>query len=290
MGRTRTEIKTEMTSSFMGNASLANAYGFALGANFNDEFSLVSVENILFEIVAYAVFLHELIFDNHKKEVDNALYNQKSGRLPWYRSKALAFQYGFDLLTDSDEFDNDGATDEQIETSKIIKYAAVNESDDESRVIIKIAGETDEELAPITDQQRESFGAYFNEIRYAGVKLTIINYLPDLLFPNLTIYRDPLVLDANGGSILYPGTYPVKDAIEEYMRELPFDGAFVLAHFVDKLQQVDGVLIPVVNSMESSWIDPFVNDYGQPVGIAVKQIPESGYFKVDNYDSITYVV
>jgi len=289
MARTRAQIKTEMTTQFMANVTLADAYGFVAGANFNDEFSLVSLENILFEIVAYAVFLHELIFDQHKTEVNDALYNQKSGRLPWYRSKALAFQYGFDLLPDSDEFDNAAATEEQIEASKIIKYSAVNESEDESRVIIKIAGETAGELAPISIPQREAFDAYFEEIRYAGVKLTTINYLPDLLFINLTIYRDPLVLDANGMSIL-TGNYPVNEAIEEYMRELPFNGEFVIAHFIDKLQTVEGVNIPVANSIESAWIDPVIDDYGAPVGVAVKKIPESGYFKVNSFDNITYVV
>ena len=289
MARTRAEIKTDMTTQFMANITLADAYGFPAGSNFSEHFSLVSIENILFDIVAYAIFLFELILDTHKKEVDEALYNQKSGRLPWYRDKALAFQYGFDLITDSDEFDNSGATEEQIADSKIIKYSAVNESDDESRVIIKIAGETDGELSPITGPQREAFAEYFQEIRYAGVKLTIINYLPDLLFPNLTIYRDPLVLDTNGMSILN-GNYPVNEAIQEYMRELPFNGEFVIAHFIDKLQQVDGVLIPVANNIESSWIDPELDAYGDPISIAVKRLPESGYFKVDNFDNINYVV
>lgn len=278
-----------MTASFMANPTLADAYGFPAASPFTEHFSLVSLENILFEIVSYAIYMHELIFDQHKAEVDGALYNQKSGRLPWYRQKALDFQYGFDLLEDSDEFDNADATAEEIETSKIIKYAAVNESEDESRVIIKIAGETDGELAPISADQKDAFDEYFQEIRYAGVKLTIINYLPDLLYLDLTIYRDPLVLDANGMNIL-TGTYPVNEAITEYMRELPFNGELVLAHLVDKLQSADGVLIPVINNASSAWIDPNSEGYGNPVGIPVKKIPESGYFKVDNFDNIAYVV
>lgn len=289
MARSRQIIKAEMTQSFMGNANIAEMYGFALNASFENEFSLVSLENIIFEIVAFALFVHEQLFDNHKKEVDSALYNQKSGRLPWYRSMALKFQYGFELITDSDEFDNTGATEEQIEASKIIKYSAVNESEDESRVIIKIAGETDGELLPITAPQREAFEAYFQEVRYAGVKLTIINYLPDLLYLNLTIYRDPLVLNSEGMSILN-GNYPVNEAIQEYMRELPFNGEFINAHFIDKLQQVEGVLIPTINNIESAFIDPEIDDYGDPVSIAVKRIPESGYFKVVNFDNINYVV
>lgn len=290
MARSKTDIKLEMTKSFMSNISVADAYGFNVGAVFTDEFSLVSIENFIFEIVAYAMFVHELLFDNHKKEIDDKLLNQKSGRLSWYRFMALQFQYGFDLLTDSDQFDNTGATEDQISDSKIIKYAAVNEAEADSRVIIKIAGETNDELQPINAFQRDAFEAYLAEIRYAGVKLTVINYLPDLLFLNLQIERDPLVLDANGMSIL-KGNYPVNDAIEAYMKLLPFDGEFVVFDFLKYIEgNAEGVVTPTALNIESSFIDPQTDQYGAPISIPIKTIPFSGYFKVNDFDNISYVV
>lgn len=289
MGRSKTEIKNEMTARFMADPTLSEKYGFVLGASFEKEFSYLSFENILFEIVAFGMFLHEQIFDNHKKEIDDKLYNQKAGRAPWYRFMALQFQYGFDLITDTDRFNNAGATAQQIEDSKIIKYAAVVESEDESRMILKIAGEQEDELAPIEAAKRESFDAYLEEIQFSGVNITVINYRHDQLFLNLRIYRDPLVLDANGMSILN-ANFPVQNAINEYMKELPFNGEFVVAHFVDKLQKVEGVKIPHVINIETSWIDPAVDDYGVPVPIDVKAIPVSGYFKVVDFESIEYVV
>lgn len=290
MARSTQDIKAEMTQNFMSNITLSELYGFAINANFSDEFSVVSLENILFEIVAYCIFVHEQLFDTHKKEVSDALYNQKSGRLPWYRFMALKFQYGFDLITDTDEFDNTTATTEEIESSKIIKYAAVSESPEESRVIIKIAGEDNNELAPLTIPQRNAFEAYLNEIRYAGVKLTVINYLPDLLFLNLQIERDPLVLDANGMSILN-GNFPVNDAIEAYMKLLPFNGEFVVFDFLKYIEaNAEGVVTPTALNIESSFIDPLTDEYGDPVSLPIKTIPFSGYFKVANYDNISYVV
>lgn len=289
MARTRQEIKLEMTQNFMGNAILAELYGFELNDAFTDHFSVVSLENILFEIVAYALFLHEQIFDTHKAEVDDALFNQKNARPAWYRTMVLAFQYGFDLVPDTDNYNNSNATNEEVENSKIIKYAAVNESEDETRMIIKIAGETDGVLSPIEEQQQNALRAYVKEIRPACIKFTIINYLPNKLFLNLKIYRDPLVLDTNGMSILN-GNYPVNDAINEFMKELPFDGEFIIQSFVDKLQQVTGVNIVHVNNIETSWIDPNVGDYGNPIAIYVKHIPESGYFTVENFENISYVV
>jgi len=288
MGRTKKDIKNQLTASFISNEKIIAFYGLT-GKTFEEEFSLVSFENTLFEIISYSIYLLEQLFNKHQNEVDEQLYNQKSGRSPWYRFMALQFQYGFALITDSDKYDNTNFTTEQIEASKIIKYAAVVESQDESRMILKIAGEIDDELTPISAEVKASFDAYLMEIRFSGVRITVINYLADKLFLNLRIYRDPLVIDANGMSILQ-GNYPIQDAINEYMKELPFDGEFIVAHFVDKLQNVSGVKIPHVINIETSWIDPLVDDYGIAIPIDVKAIPVSGYFKVEDFNSIEYVV
>lgn len=280
MARTVDEIQDEILANIANNTVLSDL----------DSVSNVALYRLFAYIIAVAIYLHEVIFDTHKIELTDVIANQKSGRLSWYRSMALQFQYGFDLLTDNDQFDNTEATDDAIEASKIIKYAAVNEAEADSRVIIKIAGETDGDLAPINAFQRDAFEAYLSEIRYAGIKLTVINYLPDLLFLNLQIERDPLVLDANGMSILN-GNFPVNDAIEAYMKLLPFNGEFVVFDFLKYIEaNAEGVVTPTAINIQSSFIDADTDAYGDPVSISIKSIPFSGYFKVDNFDNISYVV
>lgn len=239
--------------------------------------------------IAYAHFVLEQQFDKHKTELSEMLKNQKKGTAIWYRNMALAFKYGKDLLPDSDVYPTSIATDEEIEALKIIKYAAVTESSADSRLIIKIATEKSEVLQPIEANELESFTEYIQQIKYAGVKVTVINYLPDILRLKMKIYRNPLVLNENGMSI-EKGNYPVQEAIKDYMRELPFDGELVLAHLVDKLQKVEGVRIPHVEQAMSRWIDSTVNDYGVWEEFPVKKIPVSGYFQVENFDNINYVV
>ena len=279
MARTITEIQNEIFASITANENLAGLTSQ----------SKVAIYRLIVFVVSFGIWSLESIFDIHKKELQNELLEQKSGTLPWYRTMALAFQYGFDLLTDSDKFNNNGATDEQIEASKIVKYAAVEEGSEDSRVIIKIAGETNKVLAPIMADQLAAFNNYIDEVRYAGVNVTVINYLPDRLYLNLKIYRDPLLIDASGNSILYGGK-PVEDAIRAYMKQLPFNGELVLVHLVDALQKVEGVKIPHVVSADSSWIDPIVNGYGTPQPINVKSIAVSGYYEVVNFDNVSYVV
>ncbi|MCV9934556.1 nucleotidyltransferase [Flavobacterium sp. LS1R47] len=290
MARKQTEVKKEITTAFMSNAVLATKYGFELNADFEEVFSKVSIENIWFEIVAFSCWTLEVIYDFHKQEVDEKLANQKSGTLPWYRTMALKFQYGFDLVPDHDYFDNANATPDQIENSKIIKYAAVGESELESRVIIKIAGETENKLSPIAPAQKEAFEfSYMKEVKWAGVKITVINYKPDKLFLEMLIKRDALVLNDKGMSILN-ANYPVTDAILEYMKELPFDGELRLSALVDKIQKVPGVLDATIISAQSAWINPDNDDYDSPQPISIAKVPESGYFFIEDFSKITYYV
>lgn len=289
MARSKKEIKKQITDTFVQNEYITDVYQLDFSKSFDDQFSLVSFENILFEIIAITLYIFEAIFDTHKSEVAIALSELKPHTARWYRNKALAFQYGFKLLTDSDIFDNTGKTEDDIASSKIIKYSAVTEADTESRLIIKIATEASGELQPITAQQKESFETYLSEIKDAGVRTTVINYLPDILKLQMKIYRDPLILDANGQSIFF-GTKPVEEAINKYLKNLPFNGELVLSHLVDELQKAEGVKIPHIVLAESKWIDASVNDYGSYQPIDVKKIPISGYFKIENFASIEYVV
>jgi hypothetical protein len=252
--------------------------------------SKVAIFRLFAYVVAYAIWLHESFFDQHTKEVNERLANEKAGTLPWYRTMALRFQFGFDLVADKDYFDIGTATEDQIEASKIIKYAAVNEAADSSRVILKIAGETNGVLSDFDNpSQVESIQAYINEIRVAGVQVTIINYKADQLYINLQIKRDAALLDENGMSKL-DANYPVNEALQEFMKELDFNGELRLSALVDKIQLVPGVKDATLISAESSWIDPASNGYGTPQPIFISKIAESGYFEIVTFDNIAYVV
>ncbi|MBP4140129.1 nucleotidyltransferase, partial [Flavobacterium geliluteum] len=208
----------------------------------------------------------------------------------WYRTMALRFQYGFDLAPQKDYFDNGTATPEQIESSKIIKYSAVNEAQDSSRVIIKIAGEVDGELSDFDElAQVEAIENYFKRIKIAGTVITIINYKADQLYLIMQIKRDALVLNETGMSKLN-GNYPVNEALEEFMKELDFNGELRLSALVDKIQLVPGVLDATLLSAQSSWINPELNGYGEPQPIFISKVAESGYFKIVTFDNISYVV
>ncbi len=285
MARTITEIKKEMTDAFMADATIIEAYGLDVNKTFDRQFSKVSLESIFFYIVSFTVWFLEKLFDLHKQDVDASLETLMPHTARWYRTKALAFQYGFDLLVDSDKFDNTGYTDEQIEDSMIVKYSAVVETQDESRLVVKIATEDETEtLTPVTVEQLTAFTGYMAEVKDAGVRVTVINYLPDRLKLNLRIVRDPLVLDANGMHLVY-ANFPVNEAIQEFMKELPFNGELSLQSLVDKIQAADGVKDLNLDLAQTAWIDAETDTYGNWGDIDISTIPVSGYFYVNLTDT-----
>ena len=251
--------------------------------------SQTAIYRLITYVVSYAIWLLEKLFDTHKQEITKALYEQKSGSLRWYRKKALDYQDGFDLLPGSDRFNNEGAIKEDIEKSKIVKYAAVTEAEGKSQLIVKAAGEQHGKLVQLSPSQTYRFKTYIKEIRYAGTPVNVISLPPDRLYLNIDIYRDPLILDEKGVN-LRSGEKSAESAISQYLKTLPFNGEFVVQSLVDCLQRVAGVHIVHVIKIESSSIKGAIDDYGPKQSISVYTIPQSGYFEIANFDEINYVV
>lgn len=287
--RTRAEIKREIVDAFMANEEMQQRYGFDPNQSFESQFSLVSYENVLFEIIAFSHYILEQIFGVHKRELDELIASKKIHNGIWIREQLLNFQYGFNLIPGTDKWNNAGKTEDEILQSKIIKYAAVTESSNEKRVICKVATEINEELQPLTPDEIEAVSEWLMQIKAAGVPYTLINYLPDLLQLNIRIYRDPLILTSNGVHRV-DGTKPVEDALKEFMKELPFNGELRLQDLSNKLEQTEGVNLVQIDSVLTSWIDPGLGNYGDWQVVDVRKVPESGYFKIEDYNGINYLV
>ena len=254
--------------------------------NNNRSSSKVAIWRLWVYIVSFCIWTLETIFDTHSNDVDKRLSGLKPHTPRWYRNMALAFQYGFDLLEDSPFFDNGNKTDAEIEASKVIKYSAVTELEAESRLIIKIATETGDILSPVNTEQLNNFKAYIAEVKDAGVSVTIINYLPDRLRLNMRLVRDALVLDSNGMN-RQEGNFPVNEVINEFLKNLPFNGQLSIQKLEQKILEVPGVNDLSIDLAETSWIDPTVTNtdgtaaYGQWIPIDLSAIPVSGYFTIN---------
>lgn len=284
MARTITEIQQEIIRSKEAEPALAEL----------NSTSKTAIWRLWAYITAVAIWSLEKLMDIHTADVDYKLSQLKPHTARWYRNKALAFQYGFDLKEESDAFNNGSATVEQIEASKVVKYSAVTEDENQTRLIIKIAGENNGKLAQLAPEAETAFRAYIAEIKDAGVPITVINYLPDELKLHIRIVRDALVLDAGGMDIL-TAKRPVEEAIQQFMKELPFNGELSLQKLIDKIQAVSGVNDLSLDLAQSRWIDGSAGRYGNWQSIDISTVPVSGYFAVnldednETKSTITYV-
>lgn len=275
MARTRKEIKAQIIGSFMANGTFANLYGFELNSSFEAQFSKVSFENILFELIAFVLMVHEQIVERNAE-------NSRPHTIDWYRTQVLNFIDGVGLIWSEGQFQFDlgELTAEEIAERMVVKKCAIEEQANGS-LMIKVSGAN----GPIEEDELTRLQAYLKNIKDAGNKLKWRNAIADDLLANLTIYVDPLIIDLETGQLLdvEDEIYPVKDAINNYLNHLEFNGAFVKTKFIDAIQAAEGVQDVQINSLQWKFGGNSFADFGRYV------VPYAGYFALaDNDLTITY--
>lgn len=267
--RTIEEIKTVMCEAFMRDANLANAYGFEVGSAFSSHFSKVSIENLLLYIVAACQYVLEALVKVHYDEVTDMIEAKMVHRPRWYRDKMLAFMTDKVLIADSDEYDTTGMSEAEIESARVVKYAAATESKDSALLTIKVAGEDGGGLCPLDADIQVQLEAYIREIKDAGVRVSLVNQEADLFSCEIDIYYNALKLESSVREA-------VMKAINGYITGLPFDGVYTNQGLVDVLQVVDGVKIAELKSAN-------VMVFGETTitHIDARHTPMAGYMKSD---------
>lgn len=266
MARTIAEIKDSMTADLMRNPDVARAYGFETGAAFFSHFSKVSVESLLFYIVACAVWVLENLFDRHRRDVEQRIEAIMPHRPKWYRDKVLRFMKDKTLVTDTDYYDTEGMSDGDIEAAYVVKYAAATENANASMLTIKVAGETDSVRHPLDADTETQLLAYIGEIKDAGVRVNLVNQTADVFHCEVDVYYDAMLL---------PETVKVqcRDTIRGYIENLPFNGEYSNMALVDELQEIEGVRI-----VEMVGATTEVNGESTPTEINARFTPVAGYF------------
>lgn len=271
MARTIAEIQQSIID-----AKNADPVLFGLSSRSN-----VAIWRLWTYVVAVCQWTLEKLFDAHKVEVSNIIGTMKPHTLQWYVLKAKAYQHGDNLPDGSDTY-------AVIDTTKrIVVHAAASEDVSTKRVRIKAAKLDNTNLAALSDTEQSGLATYMKLIRDAGVRLEVISKNADILVLEVTIYYDALVLAADGSRLDGTNDVPVKDAIRNYLKNLPFNGLLVLAKMVDALQEVDGVVIPHITKAQASD--------GPPASLSLKAIeveyqPAAGYITIADVNlTINYV-
>ena len=234
--RTIEEIKETICADFMRNESVAELFGFTPGDSFTSHFSKVSVIGILFYIFAVAAWTLEKLFDTYKGEVDTRIEEIIPHRPRWYRDKVLAFMKGKTLIADTDRYDTEGMTEDAIAAARVVKHAVAVENRDASLLTIKVAGEKDGKRCRLDAETEAQLAAYIAEIKDAGVRTALVNIDPDRFNCEADVYYDPMLVAETVESAC-------REAVRNYIENLPFNGEYTNMALVDALQTLDGVRI-----------------------------------------------
>ena len=236
MARTVSEIKKTMTDAFMADANIREKYGLKEGDTWSRCFSSVSLENIIFFIVAACCHVLEVVFEEYVKVVDDKVSMAVVASVPWYYKMAKAFQYGDSLVLNEDTQQYGYATID--EGKQVVKYAAVR--DRGTSVQILVSGEKDGKPVALSNSVLTVFKEYMNRVKVAGVVLNISSKESDKLSISATISVDSLVIDENGVK-LSDGTMPIEEAIENHLKDIQYGGTFNKTKLISAILSVDGV-------------------------------------------------
>lgn len=245
--RTIAEIKNEIGNKYIADENVRRRYGIAEGEAYENVFSVVSIENILFYCCAFGIWLLENILDSHKKEVQADLDSRQPHTAQWYRNQVLNFEY------------NGG---------KPIAYCAVNDYD--NKLQIKIASGSAGNRNVVDSASAAALASWLQQNKDAGLKVSIINENRDKLAIKVVVYYDSLYLQ--------PGEKKVDNAIKEYVSNLEFDGLLTAHNLNNAILAVPGVKLVDVVSCKVQYAE------NAPIDLGVQRMAISGYWTVKDED------
>lgn len=253
MARSISEIKRTMTDAFMQDEAIRDAYGISPDkTRFADCFSAVSLENLLFYIVAACHYVLESIFEKFTQDVEQKISRAVVASIPWYFDKAKAFQYGDALVLNPRTFGYEYA---KVDTSKqLVKYVAVR--DRGASIEMLVSAEQDGKPIPLSDEVLTAFKHYINAIKIAGVVINVRTRKADELTIAVKVVVDPLKINRQGVDIA-SSEKVVEHAIENYLADIVYGGTFNKTKLVDAIQRVDGVVDVVLGTCKYKAGDEF---------------------------------
>lgn len=294
MARSIAEIKAQICETFISQDAIRTGYGLKDKQTFDKAFSPVSLESLMFYVVASCIWLLEKLFDRHREEVDARIDALRPHTLRWYVSKTLEYMRGKDLImTDgvvvADYYDTSGMTEADIEKARVVKYAVATE--DNTQVFIKVAARANNgQPTPLQPEDLVGLKYYLSQIKDAGVAIKVLNEPADNMRVDLVVLYDPAILtaetigngqiDANGYTtiqLLRDGKDVIAEAVSNVISKLPFNGEYRNSDLMAALQSVEGVRVADIVSVEAAAGGSEV--YSRVVAY---RRPYSGYYALKN--------
>jgi hypothetical protein len=221
MARTIQEIRNQMLSQKDSMPELA-----IYNSNSN-----TAVWRLWINFFVFVVYTFERFLDVFKGEVQVIIDSRRIGTLAWYVSVARDFQKGDTLQ----EFET-GDFGYQIidDTKKIIKRASAKQAS--GTITLKVAKEngTTSQAEKLADAEKTQFETYMNFVKFAGTRVNYISLDADKLNVICDVWYDGLYVT----NIIQDS---LQNTINEYLKNLPFDGIVNKNELIEKMRATKGV-------------------------------------------------
>lgn len=276
MPRSISDIRREIAAAYIADPTVQRSYKLDPRKTYDEQFSKVSLESILFWAFASAVWTLETLFDKHRSEVAQLVSEAEPHTLRWYAQRAKAYLHGHALPPYKDRYDLSTITSEEQERAAVVRYAVASEYQGVVNIKVAGAGKEGQPIALDTNVVT-SLTRYLEVIKDAGVQIRVSSGAGDELRLALTVYLTPSVLiDGEPSDDL---DKRIRQAITRNVSDLPFDGVFRPADLVIELSRIIGVEASEVTnaSARPSSYDAFVPFTGY-------HRPSAGYFVLSNLD------
>lgn len=210
--------------------------------------SKVSIWRLFMWLMAVGIWSFEKIMDAYKEEIEARALQIIAGTTKWYWKESFLFQYGDTLQWINNKYQYSSVNT----VNQIIKRVAVIEASNQVRIkVAKLDGNNTP--IPLTLAERLAFENYIGKIKIAGTDVAVITAPADELIIHYDIHYNPQAFTPSGESILTPGTFPVEDVINSHIQNLPFNGILNITKLTDAIQQIEGVVDPVITASQARY-------------------------------------
>lgn len=261
------EWKNILTDEWLRQPEVVERYGLDPERSFEEQFSAVSIESMLFYAQAFGMMVLEKLTKDRFADLEERFARLRPHTLSWYAEQIKAFQLDHTLPADSGEY---AVIDE---ASKIVRYCSITERN--GILQAKIAGKTDNKPSRISAENLAKVEAYVSRIKDAGVRVLLSSGEADKFTCNLLIHYDPLKSVTKE---------IIEKAISEYLESMPFDGVYSNMALIDAVQRIDGVRVAEVRSSEATY------GTNTATTIVSTYVPNAGYMALDADNSLIQLI
>ncbi len=226
--------------------------------------SAVALHRLFSNVVAGAIWAHEVLFDRLRAEVDQIIARAPIGTAAWFCDRAKEWQPGTPLALVG------GRPGYAVvdPAARLITQASARE-DTSARLVVKVAkGDAlTGALEPLSEEEAREAFAYLDRIRPAGIRLSLASRAADRLRLAGAVHYDPLLDPAALAPL-------VRTAITAALRALTFDGELLISSLVDAVQAVPGVRDVTLNASVRLGADaptPVARAWNSPAGYLIEE-------------------